>query len=172
MPLRDRIRKQCWRCALLGILLMAWGISSHAAAGGHEQPMVLYYRDVLLAAFGLVGTLASLAVGLWTKAVKREVQDALSTSGQAFDVSRQAMEHVATSERLFGERFQLKAELGNAVGAAVNDQLERIEERFAAQVKQQVELGIAPMAQQVAVLRTEFRMAGIGPRKQMPDDGN
>lgn len=172
MPLRDRLRKNCWRCALLGIVMMAWGFSSHAASGGSEQPLTLYYRDVLLAAFGLVGTLASLAVGLWTKAVKKEVQDAMATAGQAFDVSRQAMEHVATSERLFGERFQLKAELGNAVGAAVNEQLERVEERFAAQVKQQVELGLAPMAQEVAVLRTEFRMAGIRPRRQTPDDGN
>lgn len=172
MPLRDRLRKNCWRCALLGIVMMAWGFSSHAANVGTELPLTLYYRDVLLAAFGLVGTLASVAVGLWTRAVKKDVKDALGTSGQAFDVARKAMEHVATSERLFGERFQLKAELGNAVGAAVNDQLERIEERFAAQVKQQVELGLAPMAQQVAVLRTEFRMAGIGPRKQTPDDGN
>ncbi|WP_339827041.1 hypothetical protein [uncultured Arenimonas sp.] len=170
--MRDRLRKNCWRCALLGILMMAWGFSSNAANLGTEQPLTLYYRDVLLAAFGLVGTLASLAVGLWTRAVKKEVQDALATSAQAFDVSRKALEHVSTSERLFGERFQLKAELGNAVGHAVNDHLERIEERFGAKVRQQVELGIAPMAQEVAVLRTEFRMAGIRPRKQMPDDGN
>lgn len=172
MPLRDRLRKNCWRCALLGVLMMAWGLSSNAAAAGEEQGLVLYYRDVLLAAVGLVGTLASLAVGLWTRGVKKEVETSLSTATQAFDVSRQALEHISTSERLMAERFQVKADLGGAVAQEVTDHLDRVEERFASAVKQQVEVAMSPIKTELAVMRAEFRMAGIGPRKQTPDDGN